>query len=53
MVVRVKDANTSKAFQGCDPTNKNELDEIVSDYDGLFQEQSGLPPKCEIQHDIH
>ena len=26
---------------------------MVSDYDILFQEPKGLPPKREIQHEIH
>ncbi len=53
MVVREKYVETSKAFQGCDPTHKNELYEIVSNYNRIFQEPSGLPPKREIQHEIH
>ena len=36
MVVREKDAKTSEAFQGCDPTHKKELYEIVSNYNGIF-----------------
>ena len=36
MVVRVKDVETSKAFQGCDPTHRKELYGIFSNYDGLF-----------------
>ena len=53
MVLRVKDAETSEAFQVCDTTHKNELYEIISNFDGIFQEPSGLPPKREIQHEIH
>jgi hypothetical protein len=30
MVVREKDVGTSDAFQGCDPSHKNELIDIVS-----------------------
>ena len=26
---------------------------VVSDYDILFQEPKGLPPKRQIQHEIH
>ena len=44
---------TSNAFQGSDPTHKKELIcEIVSNYDGIFQEPSGFPPKRDIQHEI-
>jgi hypothetical protein len=36
MVVREKDVGTSDAFQGCDPSHKNELIYIVSKYDDIF-----------------
>jgi hypothetical protein len=38
MVVREKDVETSDTFQGCDPYHKNELIDIVSKYDDIFQE---------------
>jgi hypothetical protein len=53
MVVKEKDVGTSDAFQGCDPSHKKELTDIVSKYDDIFQELDGLPPKREIQHEIH
>jgi hypothetical protein len=53
MVVREKYVETSNAFQGCDPSHKKELINIVSKYDDIFQEPNGLPPKKEIQHEIH
>jgi hypothetical protein len=53
MVVREKDVRTSDTFQGCDPSHKNELFDIVSKYDDIFQEPDGLPPRREIQHEIH
>jgi hypothetical protein len=53
MVVKEKDVGTSDAFQGCDPSHKHELTDIVSKYDDIFQEPYGLPPKREIQHEIH
>jgi hypothetical protein len=53
MVVREKDVETSNAFQGCDPSHKKELIEIVSKYDDIFQEPNGLPPNREIQHELH
>jgi hypothetical protein len=53
MVVREKDVRTSNAFQGCDPSHKKELIDIVSKYDDIFQEPDELPPKREIQHEIY
>jgi hypothetical protein len=53
MVINYKYVGTSDAFQGCDPSHKNELIDIVSKYDDIFQEPYGLPPKREIQHEIH
>jgi hypothetical protein len=53
MVVREKYVETSDAFQGCDPSHKKKLIDIVSKYDDIFQEPDGLPPKKEIQHEIH
>jgi hypothetical protein len=53
MVIREKDVGTSNAFQGCDPSHKKELIDIVSKYDDIFQELDGLPPKREIKHEIH
>jgi hypothetical protein len=53
MVVKEKDVRTSDAFQGCDPSHKKELIDIVSKYDDIFQKLDGLPPKREIQHEIH
>jgi hypothetical protein len=48
MVVREKDVGTFDAFQGCDPSHKKELFDIVSKYDDIFQEPDGLPSKREI-----
>jgi hypothetical protein len=53
MVVREKGVGTSDAFQGCDPSHKKELIDIVSNYDEIFQEPEGLPLNMEIQHEIH
>jgi hypothetical protein len=53
MVVKEKYVKTSNAFQGCDPSHKKELIDIVSKYDDIFQELDELPPKREIQHEIH
>jgi hypothetical protein len=53
MFLREKYVRTSDAFQGCDPSHKKELIDIVSKYDYIFQEPNGLLPKREIQHEIH
>ena len=45
MVVREKYGEISDAFQGCDPAHIKELCEFISNYDELFQEPRGLPPK--------
>jgi hypothetical protein len=52
-VVREKDIRTSNAFQGFAPSHTKELVDIVSKYEDIFQEPNGLPPKREIQHEIH
>ena len=48
-----KDVGKNESFKGCDPKLKNDLTKVVSDYDILFQEPKGLPPKREIKHEIH
>ena len=53
MVVRAKDAEASDAFKGCDPSHKKAMIDIVANYDEIFQEPTGFPPKREIQHEIH
>jgi hypothetical protein len=53
MIVKAKDFEQTEFFKGCDPKLKKELIKVVSDYDILFQEPEGLPPKREIQHEIH
>ena len=53
MMVKMKNEEISKSFEGCDPKQKYKLIEIISEYDDLFQDLKGLPPKREIQHEIH
>ena len=53
MVVKEKYAGTSDTFQGCNLSHKKESIDIVSKYGDIFQEQDILPPKREIQHEIH
>ena len=45
MVVRERDEEISDAFQGCDQAYKQELCDLISNYDELFQEPKGLPLK--------
>jgi hypothetical protein len=53
MVVREKDDETFDSFQGCDPSHKDEIIDVISNYDEIFQEPGGFPSKREIQHEIH
>ena len=53
MIVKAKDLDKSDAFQGCNPKQKADLVKVVSDYDILFQEPKGLPPKRQIEHEIY
>jgi hypothetical protein len=53
MVVREKYDKTSDAFQECDPSHKDEMLDVISNYDEIVQKPGGLPPKREIQHEIH
>jgi hypothetical protein len=36
MVVKEKDVRKSEPFQGCDPSHKNELIDVVSNYNDIF-----------------
>ena len=53
MLVKAKYVEQIESFKGCDPKIKRVLIKVVFDYDILFQESKGLPPKREIQHEIH
>ena len=48
MIVKVENVGQNESFKGCDPKIKNNLTKVVSDYDVLFQEPKGFPPKREI-----
>ena len=52
MVVKEKKLDKTNVFEGCDAKQQADLEKIVSEYDILFQEPKGLPPKNEIVHDI-
>ena len=42
----------NEACQGCDTKLKYDLVEVVNQYDEMFQEPKGFPPKRGIQHEI-
>ena len=53
MVVKWKERDVSDAFVGCGPRHRNDLEEVIFGYDGLFQDPKGFPLKREIEHEIH
>eukprot|EP00253_Pinus_taeda_P019058 PITA_19058 len=53
MVAKEKNLDKNNVFEGCDAKQKDDLDKVVLEYDILFQEPKGMPPKREIVHDIH
>ena len=52
MTFKVKRENdeTSKSFEGGDLKHKYEMIKIISEYDEVFQEPTGLSPKRGTQH---
>jgi hypothetical protein len=52
LMIKPKDNIENKFFQGCDAKLKSDLYEVVNQYDEMFQEPKGLPPKRGIQHEI-
>ena len=52
MVVKEKKPDKTNVFGGCDAKQQADLENVVSEYDILFQEPKGLPPKKETVHDI-
>ena len=53
MVVKEKKPDKTNVFEGCNAKQQANLEKVVSEYDILFQEPKGLPPKREIVHGIH
>ncbi len=53
MVVKEKKHDKTNVFEGYDVKQQAYLKNVVSEYDILFQEPKGLPPKKEIVHDIN
>jgi hypothetical protein len=52
LMIKPKDDIENEAFQGCDTRLKSDLYEVVNQYDEIFKEPKGLPPKRGIQHAI-
>ena len=53
MVLKEKKPDKTNVFEGYDAKQQANLEKVVSEYDILFQEPKGLPPKREIVHDIN
>ena len=53
MVVKEKIHDKTKIFEGCNADQQTDIENIVSEYDVLFQEPKGLPPKKGRVHDIN
>ena len=51
-MIKPKNDVDNEAFKGCDSKWKSELVDVVSQYDEMFQEPKGLPPKRGIHHEI-
>jgi hypothetical protein len=45
LMIKPKDDIENEAFQGCDTRLKSDLYEVVNQYDEMFKEPKGLPPK--------
>ena len=52
MVVKEKKPDKTNVFEGCNAEQQVDIEKVVSEYDVLFQEPKGLPPKKGIVHDI-
>ena len=52
MVVNEKKPDKTNVFEGYYAEQEADIEKVVSEYDVLFQEPKGLPPKKGIVHDI-
>jgi hypothetical protein len=52
LMIKPKEDIENEAFQGCDTKLKSDLFEVVTQYDEMFKEPKGLPPKRGVQHEI-
>ena len=53
LMIKPKVDVNHESFDNCDPKLKSDLYDVVDVYHEMFQEPTGLPPKREIQHEIH
>ena len=51
-LLKEKKTDKTNIFEGFNSDQQADIEKIVSEYDVLFQEPKGLPPKKEIGHDI-
>jgi hypothetical protein len=52
LMIKPKDDIENEVLQGCDAKLKSDIYEVVNQYDEMFKEPKGLPPKRGIQHEI-
>jgi hypothetical protein len=52
LMIKPKEDIENEAFKGCDTKLKSDLYKIVNQYDEMFKEPKGLPPKRGVQHEI-
>ena len=52
MVIKPKEKDVFNSLGGCDLSHNHKLLEIISNYDGVFQEPKGFPPNGEIENEI-
>ena len=53
MVINEKKPDETSIFEGCNAKQQADLENVVLEYDMVFQGPKGLPPKKEIVHDIN
>ena len=53
LMVKPKVDMNHESFENCDSTLKSYLYDVFDAQHEMFQEPTGLPPKKEIQHEIH
>ena len=51
-MIKSKNDVDNEAYQGYDSNLKSHLVEVVNQYEELFEEPKGFPPKRGIQHEI-
>jgi hypothetical protein len=53
VIEKHKEEDITDALSSCDPSHKQEMINIISNYDEFFQEPTGLHPKREVEHEIY